>query len=44
MKDGQIFHELIRGQKGRREFLNNILDVLSMTGSMTMTGGDIDAR
>ncbi len=35
LKDGQIFHELIRGQKGRREFLNNILDVLSMTGSMT---------
>ena len=37
LKDGQIFHELIRGQKGRREFLNNILDVLSMTGSMTHT-------
>lgn len=37
LKDGQIFHELIRGRKDRREFLNNILDVLSMTGSMTHT-------
>ena len=37
LKDGRIFHELIRGRKDRREFLNNILDVLSMTGSMTHT-------
>lgn len=32
LKDGQIFHELRRGQKNRREFLNQILDVLSLTG------------
>lgn len=31
LKDGKIFHELVRGQKGRREFLNSILDVLSVT-------------
>lgn len=34
LKDGRIFHELIRGQKGRREFLNVILDVLSATGGV----------
>ena len=32
LKDGRIFHELRRGEKGRREFLNEILDVLSLTG------------
>ena len=32
LKDGEIFHELIRGQKSRREFLNKILDVLALTG------------
>ena len=32
LKDGEIFHELIRGQKNRREFLNEILDVLALTG------------
>lgn len=32
LKDGQIFHELIRGTKSRREFLNDILDVLSVFG------------
>lgn len=32
LKDGQIFHELIRGNKGRRVFLQEILDVLSLTG------------
>lgn len=32
LKDGEIFHELIRGAKSRREFLNKILDVLSLTG------------
>lgn len=30
LKDGQIFHELIRGDKNRREFLNDILDVLAV--------------
>lgn len=32
LKDGRIFHELIRGDQTRREFLNEILDVLSLTG------------
>ena len=32
LNDGEIFHELIRGQKSRREFLNEILDVLALTG------------
>lgn len=32
LKDGRIFHELVRGQKGRRDFLNEILDVLALTG------------
>lgn len=32
LKDGEIFHELIRAGKSRREFLNQILDVLSITG------------
>lgn len=32
LKDGQIFHELIRGAKSRRDFLNEILDVLAVTG------------
>lgn len=43
LKDGRIFHELIRGQKGRREFLGNILDVLSMTGSMTSAATETNA-
>ena len=32
LKDGEIFHELIRAGKSRREFLNEILDVLALTG------------
>lgn len=32
LRDGKIFHELIRGAKSRREFLQEILDVLSLTG------------
>lgn len=32
LKDGEIFHELYRGDKNRREFLNQILDVLALTG------------
>ena len=32
LKDGKIFHELNRGEKPRRAFLNEILDVLSLTG------------
>lgn len=32
LKDGCIFHELVRGEQDRRRFLNQILDVLSLTG------------
>jgi putative ABC transport system ATP-binding protein len=32
LKDGEIFNELVKGEKNRREFLNEILDVLSLTG------------
>jgi len=32
LKDGRIFHELIRGGRSRKEFLQKILDVLSLTG------------
>ena len=32
LKDGRIFHELVRGSKSRRDFLNEILDVLALTG------------
>ncbi len=32
LKDGRIFHELVRGRKERRVFLNEILDVLALTG------------
>ena len=32
LKDGKIFHEQMRGSKSRREFLNEILDVLALTG------------
>ena len=32
LKDGRIFHELLRGSNGRRDFLNEILDVLALTG------------
>lgn len=32
LKDGRIFHELVRGQKSRKIFLQEILDVLSLTG------------
>lgn len=32
LKDGRIFHEMVRGEQDRRGFLNQILDVLSLTG------------
>ena len=32
LKDGKLFHELVRGEKERKDFLQEILDVLSMTG------------
>ena len=38
LKDGAIFHELNRGKQDRRTFLNQILDVLSLTG------GDLDVE
>lgn len=34
LKDGRIFHELVRGDKSRKVFLQEILDVLSLTGGM----------
>ena len=38
LKDGKIFHELQKGSRSRKEFLDEILDVLSLTG------GDGDAE
>lgn len=32
LKDGKIFHELVRGNKAGKVFLQDILDVLSLTG------------
>ncbi len=32
LKDGKIFHELVRGEKTGKIFLQKILDVLSLTG------------
>ena len=32
LKDGKIFNELIKGDKSRRDFYNEILDVLSLLG------------
>ena len=32
LKDGEIFYELIKGNKSRRDFFNEILDVLAFTG------------
>lgn len=32
LKDGTIFHELVRGTKERKAFLQEILEVLSVTG------------
>lgn len=32
LKDGEIFYELIKGNKTRREFLNDILDVSTLAG------------
>lgn len=32
LKDGKIFHELVRGDKSGKIFLQKILDVLSLTG------------
>ena len=32
LRDGEIFNEIVRGKKSRREFLNEILDILALTG------------
>lgn len=32
LKDGRIFNELIRGEKSRRQFFHEILDVMSLLG------------
>ena len=34
LQDGKIFHELVRGTKSRKVFLQEILDVLSLTGGV----------
>ena len=36
LKDGKIFTEIYKGEKNRKEFFNEILDVL------TLLGGDVD--
>ena len=38
LKDGKIFNELVKGDKSRRDFLNEILDILALTG------GDKDVK
>ena len=35
LKDGKIFNEIVRGNKTRKEFFNEIIDVL------TLLGGDV---
>lgn len=39
LKDGRIFHELNRGDKSRKVFLQEILDVLSLTGGELNNAG-----
>ena len=36
LKDGKIFSEIYKGEKSRKEFFHEILDVL------TLLGGDVD--
>ena len=31
-KDGKVFSEIIKGEKTRKEFFNEILDVLTLLG------------
>ena len=35
LKDGKIFNEIIKGEKTRKEFYNEILDVLALLGGDT---------
>ncbi len=39
LKDGRIFHELVRGDKSRKAFLQEVLDVLSLTGGEMSDAG-----
>ena len=36
LKDGKIFNEIIKGEKTRKKFFNEIIDML------TLLGGDVD--
>jgi putative ABC transport system ATP-binding protein len=36
LKDGKIFNEIIKGEKTRKKFFNEIIDIL------TLLGGDVD--
>ena len=37
LKDGKIFNEIVKGEKSRKEFFNEILDIL------TLLGGDVSS-
>lgn len=32
IKDGRIFNEIVRGEKGRKQFFDEIMDVVSFLG------------
>ncbi len=32
LKDGRLFHELLRGERGRPVFYHEVLDVLALLG------------
>ena len=32
LKDGKIFNEIFRGEKSRKDFFNEILDILTLLG------------
>ena len=32
LKDGKIFNEIFRGEKNRKDFFNEILDILTLLG------------
>ena len=35
LKDGKIFNEILRGDKSRKEFFDEIIDVLTLLGGDT---------
>ena len=37
LKDGRLFHELLRGERGRPVFYHEVLDVLALLGVMSVT-------